>query len=203
MESASPGRSASQRLPARQGIAARLGAGQIIRIINTHGKQVVDTWAFDAGNLDEWLSMEHSRIALRRLVPQVGDTLLSNCRGPMLCMVEDTTDGHHDTLMAACDTRRYQQLGAVGYHDNCSDNLRSALGAIGLATRIVPCPLNLFMHVPWKPDGSLSFERPTSEPGQYVSLRAERELIVALSACPQDMIPVNDMRPADVHFVIR
>jgi uncharacterized protein len=202
MESIVPERSDWRRLPARQGIAARLEAGQTIRIINTSGRQVVDTWAFSPEDLDEWLSMEHSRVSLRRLVPQVGDTLLSNHRRPMLCLVEDTTAGHHDTLMAACDARRYELLGVVGHHDNCSDNLRSALRAMGVASSIVPCPLNLFMHIPWMPDGSLSFERPTSAPGQYVSLRAETDLIVALSACPQDLIPVNDMRPTDVHFVI-
>jgi uncharacterized protein len=202
MENPIPGRSDWQRLPARQGIAARLEAGQVIRIVNTSGKQVVDTWAFDAQDLDEWLSMEHSRVSLRKLVPRVGDTLLSNRRQPMLCLLEDTTAGQHDTLMAACDARRYELLGALGYHDNCSDNLRSALQAVGCSSRIVPCPLNLFMHVPWKVDGSLSFERPTSEPGQHVSLRAERDLLIALSACPQDLIPVNDMQSADVHFLI-
>jgi uncharacterized protein YcgI (DUF1989 family) len=202
MQDVLPGPSAWQRLPARQGIAAALAAGQTIRIVNTSGKQVVDSWAFDAHDLREWLSMEHSRVSLRKLIPQVGDTLLSNRRRPMLRLIEDTTAGHHDTLMAACDARRYELLGAVGYHDNCSDNLHQALAAIGLASSLVPCPLNLFMHVPWKADGSLSFERPTSEPGQHVALRAERDLTVVLSACPQDLIPVNDMRPADVHYLI-
>jgi len=197
-----PGRSDWQCLPARQGIAARVHAGQTISIINTSGRQVVDTWAFSSQDVDEWLSMEHSRVALSRIVPRVGDILLSNRRRPMLCLIEDTTPGNHDTLMAACDARRYELLGAVGHHDNCSDNLHAALRAMAMNTRIVPCPLNLFMHVPWSGDGRLSFERPTSAPGQYVSLRAECELVVALSACPQDMNPVNDFRPMDVHFVV-
>jgi hypothetical protein len=202
MANAVPGRSDWQRLPARQGIAARLEAGQTVRIVNTSGTQVVDTWAFTPEDLEEWLSMEHSRVSLRKLVPQVGDTLLSNRRAPMLTVIEDTTPGHHDTLMAACDARRYELLGAVGYHDNCSDNLQRALRAMGRSSSIVPCPLNLFMRVPWSADGRLSFERPSSAPGQYVALRAERALLLALSACPQDMIPVNAMRSADVDFLI-
>jgi uncharacterized protein len=191
-----------QRLPARQGIAAKAGRGQIIRIINSSGKQVVDTWAFSMHDVNEHLSMEHSRVALGKLVPAVGDTLVSNGRRPMLALVEDSTAGAHDTLMAACDARRYELLGARGYHDNCTDNLKTALRAIGLSSSTTPCPLNLFMNVPWRPDGALTFERPTSEAGQHVALRAEMDLIIVLSACPQDMIPVNDMKSADVHFSI-
>jgi len=186
-------------VPARRGLAARVNGGQLIKIVNTSGKQVVDTWAFRTSDLDERLSMEHSRVSLRKLVPAVGDTLVSNYRRPMLSFVEDTTAGSHDMLMAACDVRRYEQLGAVGYHDNCSDNLRSALSALGLSSATVPCPLNLFMNVPWNIDGSLTFERPTSEAGQYVTLHAEMDLVIVFSACPQDMTPINDMKSADVH----
>jgi uncharacterized protein YcgI (DUF1989 family) len=137
-----------------------------------------------------------------KLVPTVGDTMVTNHRRPMLSLVEDTTPGVHDMLMAACDVYRYELLGAIGYHDNCTDNLRSALRAIGLSGKTTPSPLNLFMNVPWADDGSLAYLRPTSEAGQYVSLRAEMDLIIVFSACPQDMIPVNDMKSVDAHFTI-
>jgi uncharacterized protein len=202
MENPSPNQSNWLRVPARQGAAANVKAGQIIKIVNTSGKQVVDTWAFNTHDLDERLSMAHSRVSLRKLVPAVGDSLVTNHRRPMLCFVEDTTAGHHDMLMAACDVRRYELLGAVGYHDNCSDNLRSSLRAMGLSSTTIPSPLNLFMNVPWTIDGRLTFERPTSEAGQYVSLRAEMDLVIVFSACPQDMVPVNDMKSADVHVAI-
>jgi uncharacterized protein YcgI (DUF1989 family) len=202
MENLSPNQSNWLRVPARQGVAANVKGGQIIKIVNTTGKQVVDTWAFNTYDLDERLSMEHSRVALHKLVPAVGDTLVTNCRRPMLSLVEDTTAGHHDMLMAACDVYRYEQLGAVGYHDNCADNLRRALRAMSLSSATIPSPLNLFMNVPWTIDGGLTFERPTSEAGQYVSFRAEMDLVIVFSACPQDMIPVNDMRSADVHVAI-
>jgi uncharacterized protein YcgI (DUF1989 family) len=58
------------------------------------------------------------------------------------------------------------------------------------------------MNVPWTIDGGLTFERPTSEAGQYVSLRAEMDLVIVFSTCPQDMTPINDMKSADVHFAI-
>ena len=202
MHNVSPGQPDLQRVPARKGVALQLRLSQTLKIINTSGHQVVDTWAFKADDLEEHLSMEHSRVSLPKLVPAVGDTLVSNRRRPMLSFVEDTTSGAHDMLMAACDARRYELLGAVGYHDNCADNLRHALRALGLSGRSTPSPLNLFMNVPWQPDGSLAFEKPTSKPGQYVSLRAAMDLTVVLSACPQDMTPINNRLSADVHFVI-
>ena len=202
MENLAASRSNGLRVPARRGAAARVNAGQIIKIVNTSGKQVVDIWAFNAVDLDEWLSMEHSRVSLCKLIPRVGDTLVTNDRRPMLYVVEDTTPGHHDMLMAACDLRRYELLGAVGYHDNCSDNLHEALRQMGLACTTTPSPLNLFMNVPWTVDGNLAFERPTSEAGQYVALRAEMDLVIVLSTCPQDMTPVNDMKSTDVHVTL-
>lgn len=202
MENISPNPSIVLRVPARQGAAANVKAGQTIKIVNTSGKQVVDTWAFNARDLEEHLSMEHSRMSICKLVPVVGDMLTTNRRRPMLAFVEDTTPGDHDTLMAACDMRRYELLGAVGYHDNCTDNLRNALQALGLSSRTTPCPLNLFMNVPWTSDGHLSFDRPTSEAGQYVSLRAEMDLVIVFSTCPQDMTPINDMKSTDVHVTI-
>jgi len=198
MTNQSPG----QCVPARRGTALRLAAGQTVQLVNTSGKQVVDTWAFNPSDLLEFLSMEHSRVAIGRLIPVVGDVLVSNRRRAMLQLVADTTPGHHDMLMAACDRYRYEQLGASGYHDNCADNLRSALQALGLTTAVVPAPLNLFMNVPWQADGGLSFVAPTSSAGQYVSLCAAMDLIVVFSACPQDMTPVNAGQSADVHFTI-
>jgi uncharacterized protein len=202
MENALPDSPDLQRVPARRGVAAKARRGQVIKVINSSGKQVVDTWAFSADDLDEHLSMEHSRVALMKLMPAVGDTLVTNRRRPILSFMEDTTPGIHDMLMAACDVYRYALLGAIGYHDNCTDNLRNALLAIGLRSKSTPSPLNLFMNVPWAHDGSLVFVAPTSEAGQHVSLRAEMDLIIVLSACPQDMIPVNDMKSADAHFAI-
>jgi uncharacterized protein YcgI (DUF1989 family) len=193
---------AVERIPARQGVAARVGRGQIVKVINTYGKQVVDTWAFNADDTTEHLSMEHTHTAILKLVPCVGDALVTNRRRPILTIMDDTTPGIHDTLIAACDIHRYRQLGAVGYHDNCTDNLTRALSTLGVTIPAVPSPLNLFMNVPFEQDGRLSFKAPVSEAGQYVSLRAEIDAILVFSACPQDMVPVNDMAPMDAHYTI-
>ena len=106
-------------------------------------------------------------------------------------MTEDTSRGDHDTLMAACDSERYILLGVKEYHDNCTDNLFAAMQGLGLTPPECPSPLNLFMNIPWTPNGTLSFDPPTTKPGDYVTLRAELDCIVAMSACPQDLLPIN------------
>ena len=100
-------------IPARRGKAAHLRRGQVVKVVNTAGQQVVDTWAFIAADLHEFMSMEHTRPALGHIIPAVGDVLVTNKRRPILTMVEDISGGIHDTLFAACDRWRYELLGCA------------------------------------------------------------------------------------------
>lgn len=189
-------------IPARSGRAVALKAGQSIKIINTHGNQVVDTWAFNAHDLAEFMSMEHMRAFINRIRPRPGDKLATNKRRPILTLVEDTSPGIHDTFIAACDIYRYQGLGCTDYHDNCADNLRAGMAGLGLAPPEVPSPLNLWMNIPINADGSIDWKEPVSIPGDYVVLRAEMDCIVAMSACPQDIVCINAGAPVDAHFQV-
>ena len=98
-------------IPARSGKAARVSAGQHIKVVNTYGTQVVDAWAFNALDMTEWMSMEASRASFMKLAPAVGDTFVTTQRRPILTLVEDTSGCAHDTLMAPCDRWRYGLLG--------------------------------------------------------------------------------------------
>jgi len=132
-------------IPARHGVATPLHTGQTIKIINTHGTQVVDTWAFTLPSFPPTqsvsfnplqiltqMSMQHTRASLNRTIPRVGDGLYDNERRKMLTVVEDTTEGVHDTLIAACDAARYRELGGEEGHRNCANNLVEGLRALGL-----------------------------------------------------------------------
>ena len=191
-------------IPARKGRAHRVKAGQVVKVINTHGDQVVDTWAFSAQDPGEFMSMEHTRPHTLKIIPAVGDVLLTNKRRPILTLVEDTSGGVHDTIVAACDRYRYAFLGHEGHHDNCTDNLHAAMAELGLTAPETPSPLNLFMNIPVRPDRSISFEPPVSTPGSYVALRAEMDLVIAFSACPQDILPINGVGhpPTEAHFTV-
>ena len=128
-------------------------------VVNTHGEQVVDTWAFNRVDLGEFMSNEHTRAHSLHLVPKPGDVLRTNKRRPILTFIEDTSGGVHDTLIAACDRYRYAFLGVEGHHDNCTDNLFAGMAELGLVPGEVPSPLNLFMNIPWDKEGTLGFRR--------------------------------------------
>lgn len=191
-------------IPARRGKAVRVAKGRLVKMINTHGTQVVDTWAFNADDLAEFMSMEHTRPHIGRTVPRVGDVMYTNKRRPILTFVEDSSPGIHDTIIAACDRYRYKFLGVEGYHDNCTDNLFAAMAELGLTPPEVPSPLNMWMNIPVEPDHSLSFQPTVSKPGDHVLLRAEMDVVMAFSACPQDILPINGVagKPVEAHFQV-
>lgn len=158
------------------------------RIINHLGQQVGDFWAFRDGDTAELLSMEHMRPTLARLTPRPGDGLISNRRRPLLELIEDSSPGVHDTLIASCDRNRYAMLGHQGYHDNCSDNLRMAMAALG---EELPCPFNIWMNTPPRPDGGIDWLEPLTKPGDFLRIRAVEDSILVLSCCPMDLLPIN------------
>ncbi len=172
-------------VPARCGVAVRLA------VINTHGTQVGDFWAFNARDLGEHMAMEHIHVDLGSIFPRAGDRLITNRRRAILHFEEDTSPGIHDTVIAACDTFRYQQLGCTEYHDNCTDNLRLALIAIGERAPAIPAPFNLWMNIPVAADGGVGFLPTVAASGDRVVFRAETPAIAVISACPQDLVPVN------------
>lgn len=187
-------------LPAGRGRAFALHAGERLRFATLEGGQVVDTWALVLPDLSEWMSMEHTRSGLLAIAPRLGDTLFSNRRRPVLKLVEDTSPGVHDTLIPACDAERYAQLGHQGPHRNCADNFRDALAEAGYAAPNVPAPFNVFMNIPVSETGELRFEPSRAGRGDAVTLEAMLDVVVVLSACPQDLVPINgaNMRPTDV-----
>ena len=192
------------RVPPRCGVAVRVAAGRSIRVINTHGTQVCDFWALCDGAPHEFLSMAHCHTETGGIMPAVGDVMVSNRRRPMLTIMSDDSPGVHDTVIASCDWPRYQVLGCTEYHDNCADNFRMALIAIGEAAAHVPDPFNLWMNIPVSPQGRISWEAPVSAAGNSIVMRAETDIIVVMSACPQDLTPVNGdaLAPTELHFRI-
>jgi len=190
-------------IPARRGKGSIVNKGQIIKLINTHGGQVVDTWAFNRSDLREFLSVEHCRPVVGGLMVKVGHSLVTNKRRPILTLVEDTSPGIHDMLYAACDRYRYEMLGCQEYHDNCTDNLASVFREMGLQQPETPCPLNIFQNsVPDPVTGVINLAPSVAAPGDYVTLRAEMDLLIVFSCCPMDITPVNGLMPREAHFQI-
>lgn len=195
----------SYTLRAGSGQAFHLAAGDTIGFELSHGPQVVDFWALALARRSH-LSVEHTRSIQQSLQLREGDTLYDNQRFAMLRLDQDTSPGRHDMLIAACDVPRYASLGFAGYHRNCADNFVSALYESGnyLNQLHVPAPLNLFMNISWDTGGNLSFKAPVARTGDFVTLRALRDVVAIASACPQDLVPINgelcDVKDVTVHI---
>ncbi|MEC9369526.1 MAG: urea carboxylase-associated family protein [Pseudomonadota bacterium] len=191
-------------IAAASGLAIRLHSGASARIELTEGPQVVDAWAFGLPDLSEFLSAEHTRSCLERLIPRRGDALYSNRRRPILRIIEDRSPGVHDLLLSACDDARYRLLGHAGPHRSCVANLREALHALGLAPPEIPSPFNIFERVGVSGDGVLEIQPPLARKGDSITLCAETDLVLVLSACPMDIAPTNgaDRTPKGVSVEI-
>ena len=189
-------------IPARQGRAVRVKKNQVLTVFNPQGNQVCDFFAIIENSPSEFLSMEHCRTALGRVYVRAGDALITNRRRPLIEIIEDTSPGVHDILIACCDQPRYQQLGASGYHDNCADNFRMSLTAINALVAHVPSPFNIWMNIPISENGDYQWDPPISKAGDFIRLKAHEDCIAIMSACPQDMTPVNGVgvQPAELEF---
>lgn len=189
-------------IPAGHARAAFVKKGQRIRVINTHGTQVVDCWALNADNLLEYMSLEHCRVSLERVCPRKGDIMITNQRRPIVKIMDDSAPGTHDTLLAACDRYRYELLGCKEYHRNCTDNFWEAMVALGLKPVGLPSPFNLWQNTPVEADGVIKPNPPKTRRGDYIEMRAEMNLVICLSACPQDITSICGNKPRNAHFEI-
>ena len=179
-------------VPAREGRTICLARGERLRIVDVEGGQVADTFAYCDGDASEYLSMEHTRVVVSRLLPRVGEAFVTNLRRPILTFEQDASPGVHDTLLAACDPARYVALGVEGWHASCKENVQRAMGELGYEGVTVPQPVNFFMNTPLlDSEGTIGWRPSPTQAGDYVQLRAELPCIVCVSACPQDQNPIN------------
>jgi len=181
-------------------------AGQLLRIVDLEGNQAVDTLFYSAADPDEHYSAQDTIQAQGNIYLTTGSVLRSN-RGRPLLTIEADTCGRHDTLGGACsaesNTVRYA-LDKRHMH-NCRDSFLLALAQndLRLSKRDLPGNINFFMNVPVTPAGGLSFADGISEAGRYVELRAEMDVLVLISNCPQLNNPCNAYNPTPIRVLGR
>ena len=185
-------------IPAREGRGVMLAAGQRFRCIDVQGKQCGDLFAFSQADVGEFASAEHTRVSAGRLFPQVGGQFVTNKRRPILTLLEDHSPGKHDMLVAACDPTRFQLLGVEGWHASCQENLEKAMSGFGHTGINIPQPINIFTNIPVLDDGALDWRPALTKPGDWIMFRTELPCYVVLTACPQDVLPINDKNPTEM-----
>jgi len=180
-----------------EGFGAEVKKDQFVQIIAVQGKQVADFVAIATTDPNERLSTAHTRAKNGSIMLTTGMHLYSNRRNAMFELVEDTV-GRHDLLFAACDPRRYKDDFNLEDHASCRVALHGVLEANGVSFDDVPDPINWFMNVSIQQRGELEIRESLAEKNDYVLLRAEMDLMFAVSACPQDQNPANGGAPTDL-----
>jgi uncharacterized protein YcgI (DUF1989 family) len=175
-------------IPPKTAHALRLERGQVLRVIDTEGLQVADLVAFNANNTDEYLSQGFTRANNDKATIVVGDQLYSNLNQPLLTVIEDTV-GVHDLLFPPCSQYLYEHVFNVKDKTGCREHLTEALKPFNIGFEQVTDPFNVFMNAGVDDTGRMVIFQPHSGPGDHIDLRAETDLIIAVSACAAD---VND-----------
>ncbi|WP_321326321.1 DUF1989 domain-containing protein [Thiomicrorhabdus sp.] len=194
------------RIPHSSARTYEVKEGQWIQIIDVQGKQSSDFIAFDKAALE--LGKEimvdgtATRTGMGLTLPQPGlySKFLDADQQTMLEVVQDTV-GRHDSFLFACTPKYYEDQGYFG-HINCTDNFNKNLSQYGIKPRRGWPAINFFFNTYAEPCGTMNFAEPWSRPGDYVLMRANRDLLCASSACPDDIDPANGWQPTDIHVRI-
>jgi urea carboxylase-associated protein 1 len=191
---------------AGDGWIGEIPAGTLLRITDLHGNQAVDTLFYDALDYANRYSAMDTIREQGAVYLTTGSVLMTvNC-DPLATIVADTC-GRHDTLGGACS----QESNVVRYgrHTRHQHSCRTTFvrkakeWGRGLEKRDIAHNINFFMNVPVTEDGGLTFEDGVSAPGKYVELRAERDLLMLVSNCPQLNNPCNGYDPTAIRITGR
>jgi urea carboxylase-associated protein 1 len=190
-------------VPARSPWTGVVRATETLRIVDLEGNQAVDFLCYNAADLDERYSAAETIVGQGNIFLTTGTVLRSNEGNPLMTIVDDTC-GRHDTIGGACscesNTVRY------GHHTKhqhaCVENFLLALAPFGRGKRDLVGNINWFMNVPVLADGTLGIVDGISAPGKYLDLRAEIDVLVAISNCPQINNPCNGFNPTPIRVTV-
>ncbi len=185
----------------RSGTAFRLAQGQVLKVIDPQGMQVSDLLAFAAADIREVISAGRTFDYEETIRLTSGNILWSNRSNPLLTIVEDTV-GRHDFLLTPCSEATFRHFYPdEPVHRGCFGNLAEALAPYGVEPDMIPVAFNVFMNVPVDgTTGRLEVLPPTSQAGDYIRLRAERDLVIGLTACSAGASNGGSFKP--IHYEI-
>lgn len=181
-------------------LAAKVAKGELVRIVDLHGQQAVDFLCYDLDDFSNRYNAANTIKINRSIYIGKGFRLFSDYGQVLMTIVEDTI-GSHDTIGGCCSAAMNLLRYGVKDTPNCRDNFLSALQPYGLGSRDIPANLNFFMRVPVAASGEAEISEGVSRPGDYVELRADRDVLVAISNCPQIFNPCNGWNPTPIRFI--
>jgi urea carboxylase-associated protein 1 len=195
----------SQEIPAGEPWVHEILQGQIFRIVDLRGNQAVDTLFYNAHDYADRYSAQDTIREQRNIYLTTGTRLISTLGTVLLTITADTC-GRHDTLGGACaNESNMVRYGIDKRHMHaCRSSFLKGLieWGNGMEKRDITSNINFFMNVPVTPEGKLTFEDGISDPGKYVEMRAETDVLAAISNCPQLNNPCNAYDPTPVQVLI-
>lgn len=197
-----PSSATHYRVAAQSGIAIFVPRLSSVQIIDPEGSQVADVFAFLVEDSSEWMSTSHTRAVCRKLFPDVGESFVTNQYRPILTFMNDDSPGQHDMLYPACEPAMYRRLGVQGHHPSCRENYLNAVRSAWSTSFPCPDPVNLFQNSPVSSDGDLVPDVATSGPGDSVTLRAELDLMLVVTACSPDVVQISGEQCTPIHLEV-
>lgn len=190
-----------ETLPARGGMAFPMRAGQVCRIVDLEGQQVADFICFNLNDYVDKLSPENTQLLNGTLFLTKGHHLYSTKATQLMTITADTC-GTHDIISGSCSEYTNAFRYGVRGTPNCRNNFEQALRAYGIPLAEIPYSFNVFMNTPVAADGRTGIQEPKSKPGDYCDLRANIDLLIAVSNCPQERNPCNAFKPTPLQVVV-
>lgn len=188
-------------VPARKPWGARIAKGHVLRITDLEGQQAVDFLCYDAVDPNERYSATNTLKVQGRIYIELGTVLYSDTGLPLMTVVADTV-GRHDTIYGCCSNPNNLLRYGVHTTESCYSNFETVLARFGMGRSTIVGNINFFMCVPVEADGSAGVATSALQPGSYVELRAERDVIAVLSNCPQMHNPCNGYNPTPVRVTV-
>jgi uncharacterized protein len=188
-------------IPPKEYLGFDLKLGEVLRVVDLEGKQVPDLVCFNQMDVTEKLSCNNSRLIQRRWLLTTGHILYSDEGNEMLTIVDDTVGIHHASGGCCNEGANYRRYGVRGTR-NCRENMALAASSIGITQKDIPGAFCPFMNVVQYDDGRYEILEPVSKPGDYIDLRAEMDLFVSISNCPQERNPCNGFNPTPIGLVV-
>lgn len=184
-------------------IAFELAKGETLRIVDLDGQQVADFICFDKHNLVDKISHSTTVMLKGNIHLTTGDFIYSVDARPMLKITRDTV-GRHDILAGSCcpGLNRIRYGKEAEKQPNCRESLAAVMAPYGVRLSEIPYTFNIFMNVPITPEGNISVIAPVSKPGDSIDLRAEMDLVVAISNCPQERNVCNGFKATRLGLVV-
>ena len=189
------------RIPPQSGAGFRLRKGDVLRVVDPDGEQVSDLFAFRDGDAACSLSSGRTIDYAGKIYLTTGDVLWSNNSRPMFTILADDV-GRHDFLLTPCSQEMFEILYRHrGHHPSCFENLRNAFEPFGIRPEQISTTFNIFMRVDVAPDGAVAVKPPLSKAGDRIELRAEMDLICALTACSAEGSNNGTFKPIDFEII--